>query len=80
MNAMATVSPHVIVNVSCASCHRAIELECEGLPGFWGYRTHNEFFCPYCHKQNHALTSGAVVSARAAVDAAPAAVGRATTG
>jgi hypothetical protein len=51
--------------VHCASCRRAVALECEGLSGVASYRTFNEFFCPYCRKQNHALTPGAIVSARA---------------
>ena len=43
-----------------------MELECEGLQGFWGYLTYNEYFCPHCRKQNHALSTGAVVATRAA--------------
>jgi len=65
MSVTLTSPGHIVSTVRCASCGRALDIECEGLPGFWGYRTHNEFFCPYCRKQNHALTSGAVVSARA---------------
>jgi len=53
-----------ISHVRCASCLGAVELVCEGLPGFWGYPTYNEFFCPHCKKQDHALTSGAIVTAR----------------
>jgi phage FluMu protein Com len=64
----ATVREHVIVRVRCAHCHGAVELECEGLQGFWGYQTYNEWFCPHCRKQNHARTSGAVVSARVPID------------
>jgi predicted RNA-binding Zn-ribbon protein involved in translation (DUF1610 family) len=60
-----TAPSHVVENVRCASCHREVDLECEGLPGFWGYPTYHEFFCPHCGKQNHARTSGAVVRARA---------------
>ena len=50
---------------SCQSCRHPVELECEGLAGVAGYRTHNEYLCPHCKKLNHALTSGAIVSARA---------------
>jgi RecJ-like exonuclease len=50
---------------SCKSCGGAVEIESEGAAGVAGYRTHNEYFCPHCRKQNHALTSGAIVSARA---------------
>ena len=50
---------------SCGSCGHSVELECEGIAGVSGYKTHNEYFCPHCKKQNHALTSGAIVSARA---------------
>jgi hypothetical protein len=49
----------------CKSCDGAVELECEGAPGYLGYRTHNEYFCPHCKKLNHVLTFGAIVSARA---------------
>jgi hypothetical protein len=58
----------VSVRIACTSCHRAVNLECEGPPGFWGYQTYNEYFCPVCRKQNHARTPGAVVSARAEED------------
>lgn len=51
--------------VHCTSCQRAVELECEGLGGVASYRTFNEYFCPYCRKQNHALTPGAILSVRA---------------
>jgi hypothetical protein len=54
----------IIVHVRCANCDAAVELVCEGLPGFWGYRTYNEYFCPHCKKQDHALTPGAIVSSR----------------
>ena len=54
----------VIVQAHCTSCQRAVELECEGLFGVASYRTHNEYFCPSCHKQNHELTPGAIVSVR----------------
>ena len=55
---------HVFARVECANCQAALELECEPLPGFYGYRTHNEFFCPTCRKQNHARTTGAIVAVR----------------
>ena len=41
-----------------------IELECRGLQGFWGYLTYNAYVCPHCRKQNHALSTGAVIAAR----------------
>jgi hypothetical protein len=40
-----------------------VELSCEGLGGTVMYPTYNEYFCPYCRKQNHARTSGHIVSA-----------------
>jgi hypothetical protein len=55
---------NVIIHVECANCHGAVQLVCEGLSGFWGYRTYNEYFCPRCKKQNHALTPGAIVSSQ----------------
>jgi len=68
---------HVMLKVRCAHCHGAVELECEGLPGFWGYRTYNEYFCPHCRKQNHERTPGAVISARPMENDALATVGSA---
>jgi hypothetical protein len=65
MSVTLTAPSHVVQHGQCASCHRAVELQCRGLSGFWGYLTYNEYFCPYCGKQNHARTQGAVVSARA---------------
>jgi phage FluMu protein Com len=62
----ATARGHVFLNVRCAHCQAALQLECEGLPGFWGYETYNEYFCPQCRKQNHQRSSGAIVSARLA--------------
>ena len=53
-----------LMRVTCPSCHGAVELECRGVDGFWGYETYNEYFCPYCRKQNHQRTAGAIVSAR----------------
>jgi hypothetical protein len=67
---------HVILRVRCASCRGVVELECEGLPGFWGYRTYNEYACPHCRKQNHALSPGAVIVARAAWNDNPDTVAR----
>jgi hypothetical protein len=52
----------VIVEATCASCHRLLDLECAGLQGFYGYQTYNEYFCPLCGKQGHARTPGAIVS------------------
>jgi DNA-directed RNA polymerase subunit RPC12/RpoP len=51
--------------VHCASCERVVALQCEGLSGVSSYPTYNEYACPYCRKQNHALTPGAIVSTRA---------------
>lgn len=56
--------PHLFVRVRCASCDAPLELECEGLPGFWGYQTYNEFHCPQCRKRNFQRTSGAIVAVR----------------
>jgi hypothetical protein len=56
----------VIQRASCAHCGIDVELECAGLQGFWGYHTHNEYFCPRCRKQNHARTPGAILSVRVA--------------
>jgi hypothetical protein len=64
MTTSLTAPAHVRIDSVCTACHRAVALECEGLTGFWGYSTYNEFFCPYCRKLNHARTSGAVVSVR----------------
>ena len=58
----------VILRVRCAHCRRGVELVCEGLQGFWGYQTHNEYICPHCRKQNHERTPGAVASARVPTD------------
>ena len=57
----------VTLRVLCASCQGAVELECAGLSGFWGYHTYNEYACPHCRKQNHERTPGAILSARVAV-------------
>jgi hypothetical protein len=54
----------VTMLVRCAHCDQPVELESEGLPGFWGYRTYNEYLCPHCRKQNHQLTDGGIVAAR----------------
>ena len=59
---------HVMLSTQCAHCRAAVELECEGFQGFWGYRTYNEYFCPRCRKQNFQLSTGAVVSARLAAE------------
>ena len=53
--------------VHCESCQGLVALECEGLGGTVRYETYNEYLCPYCRKQNHARTAGAIVSARAGV-------------
>jgi hypothetical protein len=63
---MTVAVPHapVLLKVHCAHCNGAIELECEGLPAYQGYRTYHEYFCPHCRKRNVQITSGAIVSAR----------------
>ena len=66
MRVTLVAASHVKVQVACTSCQRPVELECEGLGGVWSYPTHNEFFCPFCRKLNHARTPGAIVSVRAA--------------
>jgi hypothetical protein len=66
VDSTAALPARVFSRVNCESCHRGVELECEGRPGFWGYETYNAYFCPHCRRQNHARTSGAVVLARAA--------------
>lgn len=58
--------PNVHFHVRCAHCAGGVDLECEGLQAFWGYQTYNAYFCPHCRKQNHVLSSGAVVATRAA--------------
>jgi len=65
---LASDPAHVRLLVQCAHCRGAVELECVGLSGFWGYKTYNEYACPHCRKQNHERTAGTVVSARVAVD------------
>jgi hypothetical protein len=62
MRVTLTSPAHVVVEGTCASCHRLLELECAGLQGFYGYQTYNEYFCPLCGKQGHARTPGAIVS------------------
>jgi hypothetical protein len=54
----------VRVRTICESCHRALELECEGIAGMAGYETYNEYVCPLCRKLNRAKTPGRVISAR----------------
>jgi len=55
---------HLLIIEQCASCSGCVELECEGISGYAGYRTHNEYLCPHCQKLNHALTFGAIVATR----------------
>ena len=62
MRVTLTSPAHVVVEATCASCHRVLDLECAGLQGFYGYQTYNEYFCPLCGKQGHARTPGAIVS------------------
>jgi hypothetical protein len=72
---MPAATEHVTVRVACTSCNGAVELECKGFPGFWGYPSFFEYLCPHCGKQNHAKTSGTIVSAMAVagqVDRSPA--------
>jgi hypothetical protein len=57
----------VRLTVHCASCEGLVELECEGLGGTTMYATYNEFACPHCLKQNHALTAGHILSTGALV-------------
>ena len=52
------------VRTTCESCHRALELECEGIAGMAGYETYNEYVCPRCRKLSRARTPGRVISAR----------------
>ena len=54
----------VRVRTTCESCHRALELECEGIAGMAGYETYNEYVCPRCRKLSRARTPGQVISAR----------------
>jgi hypothetical protein len=58
------VAEHVILRTRCTSCHGAVELECEGLQGFWGYQTYNEYICPHCKKKNIQQSSGTIISTR----------------
>jgi hypothetical protein len=61
----ATSSP-VRVAVQCESCHRGVDLECEGVSGVAGYETYQEYFCPYCRKLNRPKTPGHILFVRAA--------------
>jgi hypothetical protein len=54
----------VRLRTTCESCHRALELECEGIAGMAGYETYNEYVCPHCRKLNRARTPGQVISVR----------------
>lgn len=64
---MSMSPPRPVVAIeNCASCRGAVALTCEGISGYAGYRTFNEYLCPHCQKLNHTLTFGAIVSARAA--------------
>ena len=44
MRVTLTSPAHVVVEGTCASCHRLLDLECAGLQGFYGYQTYNEYF------------------------------------
>lgn len=63
----ATASAHVMLTVHCAHCRGAVDLACEGLPGYLGYQTFHEYACPHCRKQNIQRTTGAIVSVRKAL-------------
>jgi hypothetical protein len=52
----------VRVRTTCDSCHRAVELECEGIAGVAGYQTYNEYVCPNCRKLSRARTPGQIIS------------------
>ena len=41
MRVTLTSPAHVVVEATCASCRRALHLECAGLQGFYGYQTYN---------------------------------------
>jgi phage FluMu protein Com len=56
---------HVLVTERCSSCDGSVELDCEGISGYAGYQTYNEYLCPHCQKLNHALTFGVILAARA---------------
>ena len=64
MNAMSYSSTPVSIRTSCDSCHKAIELDCEGIAGPAGYETYSEYVCPLCRKLNRAKTPGRIISAR----------------
>ena len=60
-----TFSPKPVrVRRACESCHRALELECEGIAGMAGYEAYSEYVCPHCRKLNRALTPGRIISTR----------------
>jgi hypothetical protein len=54
----------VIRRTHCEHCRAEVELECQGLQGFWGYETYNDYHCPRCRKRNIARSPGAVTSVR----------------
>jgi len=65
MPSLVNYSPTSIrVRTTCESCHRALELECEGIAGMAGYETYNEYVCPLCRKLNRVKTPGQVISSR----------------
>ena len=60
-----TFSPKPVrLQKTCESCHRALELECEGIAGMAGYEAYSEYVCPHCRKLNRALTPGRIISTR----------------
>lgn len=59
-----TFSPTPVrVRRTCDNCHRAVELECEGIAGMAGYETYSEYVCPRCRKLSRAQTPGRIISA-----------------
>jgi len=54
----------VSIRTSCTNCHKAIELECEGIAGPAGYETYSEYICPRCRKLSRVKTPGHIISAR----------------
>ena len=59
-------SPRPLLAIEhCANCGGAVVLSCEGISGYAGYRTFNEYRCPLCQELNHAHTFGAILSVRA---------------
>jgi phage FluMu protein Com len=64
MKTMSYSSTPVCLRTSCENCHRAVELECEGIAGPAGYETYSEYVCPSCRKLNRVKTPGNIISTR----------------